>query len=446
MQTDWDVIVVGGGMAGCAAACASAKNGSKTLLIERYGFLGGWATAALVNPFMSSSTSDGKPLVGGFFSELKNELAKIPEAILGNCFDSEWMKVVLQEMTLAASTQLLFHSWVSGASLENAGITLRVLSKFGENSLHCRRIIDCSGDGDVAVMLGADYESGDENGIAQAVTLMFDVGGVDMTEALEYVRSNPDQMRFPKLPDDIDINALSQQALGIAGYYDLISQAKNKGEYPVPGDLVFYITRPRKGEVTFNTTHVGEVDGIDPEGLTHAEIEGRRQMVHVLNFARSSMPGFKNAYLARTPVHIGVRESRRIMGAYKFDAVDVAESRKFEDAICRLAYYVDIHKGKDAGYTRKEEKAKLVQPSPGNYYEIPYRCLVPNGIENLLVAGRCISSSQAGHGAIRIMPCCAAMGQAAGTAAALSLRNNTSVRNIDIDMLINQLRSDGALL
>jgi hypothetical protein len=442
----WDVVVVGGGMAGCGAAWAAAKNGAKTLLIERYGYLGGWATAALVNPFMSSNTSDGKPLVGGFFSELKDELAKVDGGILGSCFDPEWMKIVLQEMVLGSGAEMLLHSCITGVQAEDDGISLKVFCKAGERTVRCRRVVDCSGDGDVAISLGAEFETGDETGVAQAVTLMFDVGGVDLVEALEYVKANPDQMRFPKMPADTDIQLLTGHVLGIAGYYDLVSQAKSRGEYPVPGDLVFYVTRPRLGEVTFNTTHVGDVDGIDLDALTRAEIEGRRQMVAVLNFARSSMPGFKNSYILRSPSHVGVRESRRVMGKYVFDASDIATSSKFDDAICRLAYWVDIHKGKGTGYTRSEEKEKIVEPVAGDYYEIPYRSLVPNGVENVLLAGRCISSTQGGHAAIRIMPCCAALGQAAGTAAALSVKTGTPVGEIDITTLKETLRSDGALV
>lgn len=445
-ENQWDVVVIGGGMAGCGAAWAAARNGARTLLIERYGYLGGWATAALVNPFMSSTTSEGTPLVGGFFSELKDELAKIEGGMLGSCFDPEWMKIVLQEMVLGAGAQLMLHSCITGATAEDGGISLEIFCKSGKRTERCRRVVDCSGDGDIAISLGARFESGDETGVAQAVTLMFDVGGVDLIEALKYVKANPGQMRFPKLSENVDIQELSGQVLGVAGYYELVSQAKDKGEYPVPGDLVFYVTRPRLGEVTFNTTHIGDVDGIDLDALTRAEVEGRRQMVAVLSFARSSMPGFRNSYIVRSPAHVGVRESRRVMGKYVFDACDVAESHKFDDAICRLAYYVDIHKGKGTGYTRSEEKSKIIQPLPGDYYEIPYRCLVPEGVENILVAGRCVSSTQAGHGAIRIMPCCAAMGQAAGTAAAISAKSGIRLGNIEMTMLKDCLRADGALL
>lgn len=442
----WDVVVIGGGMAGCAAAWASARNGAKTLLIERYGFLGGWATAALVNPFMSSYTSDGHPLIGGFYTALRDELANAEGGILGSCFDPELMKTVLMEMVLGSGAEIMLHSWVYGAMPSEYGVSFDVLSKAGTSKIECKRVIDCSGDGDVAVSMGAEYQSGDENGNAQAVTLMFDVGGVDVYRALEYVKANPDQMRFPKMSEETDLQSVCSGVYSVAGYYDLVTAAKQNGEYPIPGDLIFYVSRPRQGEVTFNTTHVGNVNGIDTADLTRAEIEGRRQMMHLLKFIRKYIPGFEDSYIVRSPVHVGVRESRRIMGEYIFSSKDVAESRKFDDAICRLAYYVDVHKGKGTGYTRSEEKERIVQPIAGDYYEIPYRCLVPKNLDNILIAGRCVSSTQKGHGAIRIMPCCMAMGQAAGTAAALSCESGVPLNRVDIKLLQKKLRSDGALV
>ena len=169
-------------------------------------------------------------------------------------------------------------------------------------------------------------------------------------------------------------------------------------------------------------------------------------MMSIVAFVRKYVPGFEDAYLLRSPVHIGVRETRRIVGEYVFGAADVVEARKFEDAICRLAYPVDVHSGTGKGYSKCEERIGQDAPKAGDWYEIPYRCLVPLGAENVLVAGRCVSSTQAGHGAIRIMPCCAAMGQAAGTAAALSIRSGRSPREIDVNALLQELRDQRALV
>lgn len=452
----YDIVVIGGGIAGCCAATAAARAGREVLLIEHYGFLGGWATAALVNPFMSHCASDGKPLVAGLYEEIRARLRDLG-SLLGNCFDSEVMKTVLLQMTLESGARLRLHTYLDSAAYEPDGsILVTTHSKSGPERFRSRVLIDCSGDGDAAVSLGARFEMGDEQGLPQAVTLMFDVGGVDLQRAMTYVRDHPDQMLFPKLAPDADPAALARGVISVAGYYDLVAQAREDGEYDVPGDLIFYVGRPRgrslegahdqwAGEVVFNTTHVGGIDPTNAEDLTRAQIEGRRQMMSVVSFVRKRMPGFESSYLLRSAPHVGVRETRRVTGEYVFGAEDVVEGRKFQDAICRLAYPVDVHSGRGDGYTRKNVRAAPRTPPPGDWYEIPYRCLVPLEIENVLVAGRCVSSTQAGHGAIRIMPSCAAMGQAAGTAAALAVASGTAPRRIDTRELVRQLAAQGAI-
>lgn len=442
-----EVIVIGGGTAGCAAALSVARGGHRTLLIEQFAFPGGWATAALVNPFMTHRTSDGKPLIGGIYDELRDKLSRAGD-LLGSSFDTEAMKFALQEMMLEAGVRLRFHTTFESARYREGKIVIRTLSKSGVEEFECDRLIDCSGDGDAAVSLGARFETGDEDGLPQAVTLMFDMGGVDLEKVLTYVRDHPDQMRFPKLPPSANPAELASGVVSVAGYYEIVAKARGNGEYDAPGDLIFFIGRPRRGEVVFNTTHVGGVHGTDAEDLTRAEIEGRRQMMSVVGFVRKYVPGFENAYLLRSPEHVGVRETRRVVGDYVFSAEDVVEARKFDDGICRLAYPVDIHSGKGSGYTRSEEVSdgRPNNAPPGDWYEIPYRCLLPVGLDNVLVAGRCVSSTQAGHGAIRIMPACFAMGQAAGTAAALSLDEGVAARDVSVPALLSALREQGALV
>lgn len=441
-----EIIVVGGGTAGCAAAMAAARGGRKTLLIERCACLGGWATAALVNPFMSHRTSDGKQLIGGIYDEIRDRLCETG-SLLGNSFDSEQMKFVLQEMLIEAGVRLRFHTTFDSAAYDDGTIFIRTRSKSGLEEFRCDRLIDCSGDGDAALALGASFQSGDEKGLQQAVTLMFDMAGVDFEKAMTYVRDHPDQMRFPKLPADADPAQLANGVVSVAGYYDLIQAARDKGEYMAPGDLIFYIGRPRKGEVVFNTTHVGNVNGTNAEDLTRAEIECRRQMISIVSFVRKYVPGFEQSYLIRSAEHVGVRETRRIVGDYVFSAEDVIEARKFDDCVCRLAYPVDVHSGKGDGYTKEEGRVSGPNNAPpGDWYEIPFRCLLPVGLDNVLVAGRCVSSTQAGHGAIRIMPACVAMGQAAGAAAAQSLDEGVKLRDLDISRLVTDLRAQGALV
>ena len=442
-----DVLVAGGGVAGIAAATASARLGARTLLVERYGFLGGLGTAGLVGPFMSWRTATGEPLIAGVFQEILDRLEALG-ALKGSSFDPNSLAFVAQEMVLESGAELLLHSWVCGAEAsEGTLLAAELQTKSGVETVPAGRFVDATGDGDLAVAAGAQFQQGrPSDGLTQAATLMFDIGGVDLRRTFEYVRASPDDMRFPKLQPDEDLDARLAGAVSAAGFYQAVERAKEAGEYSIPGDLVFFISRPRRGEVVVNTTHVGRVDCTTSEDLTHAEVEGRRQMMGLVAFFRKYVPGFEDCYLARTPTQIGVRETRRVIGEYVFGLEDVAEARKFPDAIARLAYPVDIHDPSGAGYTRGEERVAHIVPPRGDWYEIPYRCLLPLGIENLLVAGRCVSSTQEGHGAIRIMPCCAAMGQAAGAAAALSLNAGVSPRRLLADALKAALREQGALV
>jgi hypothetical protein len=187
------------------------------------------------------------------------------------------------------------------------------------------------------------------------------------------------------------------------------------------------------------------LDGTRSEDLTTAEIEGRRQVMNLMRFFRKYIPGFENAYLLQTAAQVGVRETRRVMGEYVFSAEDVAEGRKFQDVVLRSAYPVDIHPSIGKAYARDDNSTPIAPPL-GDWYEVPYRCLVPKGVENLLVAGRCISATHEGQAAVRIMPSCMALGEAAGTAAALCLRESVKPRGLSAGVLRRQLTSQGALL
>ncbi len=442
-----DVFIAGGGIAGSAAAIASARMGAKTLLAERYGFLGGACTAGLVSPFMTWLTSDGKPLIKGIFQEMLEKLGS-QGGLKGRAFDAAAFSFVLQEMVLDSGADILLHSWVCGASVEGGALVeANLQTKSGTVPVRAKCFIDCTGDADLAFYSGAPFQKGRESdGLAQAATVVFDLSGVDLRKTLEYVKQNPDDMRFPKLPEDADLEEALKEVVSVAGFYSLVEQARKDGAYNVPGDLVFFVSRPNEGEVVVNTTHVGGVDCADSGGLTQAEIEGRRQMMNAVSFFRKYIPGFENCRLARFPTQVGVRETRRIVGEYIFSARDIETAAKHPDAIARLAYEIDIHDPKGSGYTKQEEKQRKIAPPKGDWYEIPYRCLLPLEVENLLTAGRCVSSTHEGHSAIRIMPSCAAMGQAAGIAAALSAEQGISPRQLDVNNLLAELRRQGALV
>ena len=442
----YDVIVAGGGVAGIAAAVSAARLGAKTLLVEKYGFLGGLGTAGLVNPFMNSSTSTGKPLVAGFFLEICDRMSGMG-GMLGRAFDPEAMKFCAQELVLESGAHLLLHSTITGARVVDSDVIgVELCTKSDMREVDAKIVIDATGDADVAAMAGASYELGNpEDGMTQAMTLMFTIGGVYMGKALTYAKQNPDQMRFPKPSSDADVEMMLESAIGIAGFYKQVEEAREKGEFPLAQDMVFFISLPTPGQVVVNTTHIGGLDGTRSEDLTEAEIEGRRQAMALMKFFRKYIPGFESAYLLQTATQVGVRETRRIVGEYVFNADDVLAGSKFLDGVLRSAYPVDVHSSAGKGYIKDDDGAPVAPPH-GDWYEVPYRCLVPVEVDNLLVAGRCISATQEGQAAVRIMPNCMALGQAAGTAAALCVREGVTPRKLDTGLLRKQLLEQGAIV
>jgi len=444
----YDVLVAGGGVAGIAAACSAARSGAKTLLIERYGFLGGMATAGLVNPFMNYFTSTGKQLVGGFFDEICERMRE-QGGMLDRAFDPEAMKFAAQEMVLESGCDLMLHSMIVGARMDGrTAVGVEVVTKSGMETVDAACLVDATGDADLAAMTGADYEEGDpDTGFTQAMTTMFIVGGVDIKRSLLYAVDNPEQMRFPKPQSEDAVERMLQGVVSIAGFFKEVENARLAGEFSLPQDMIFFISLPTPGQVVVNTTHVGGLSGTEHKELTRAEVEGRRQVISLMRFMRKYIPGFENSYLVQTAAQIGVRETRRIVGDYIFGKDDVIHGVKFPDVVLRSAYPVDVHSSVGKGYSKDEADDGVPGiPPPGDWYEVPYRCLLPKHVDNLLVAGRCISATHEGQGALRIMPNCFALGQAAGTAAALSAANGVTPRKLDRGLLRRKLLEGGAVI
>jgi hypothetical protein len=437
---DTEVIVVGGGPAGIAAAIASARNGARTVLVEQYGFLGGMATAGLVGPFMTSYGIDGQePIIEGIFRELVDRMLALgaaidPARVKGfsayggyhpyghehvTPFDPEALKYVAQEMALQAGVELKLHRFFLDSLVEDVRITgIIVASKSGMEALRGGIVIDTTGDGDVAARAGAPYEKGRaEDGLLQPVSLFFRVGNVDDGAVQAYMDEHPDDVSFR----------------------NIVREAKEKGEFSHAKDWFTMFLLPRPGEWWANVSRVHHVDATDADQLAQAEIEGHRQVMYLVDFMRKRLPGFENCTLLDTGTQIGVRETRRIMGEYVLTAEDVFGARRFEDAIARVSFPIDIHDPKGGG-------GFFEGPRDGPYYTVPYRCLVPLQIDNLLVAGRCISATHEAHGSLRVMPPCFATGQAAGTAAALALETDTTPRKVDTVLLRESLTQQGALV
>ena len=385
--SEYDVVVAGGGTAGVAAAIAAARNGADTLLIEKYGFLGGTMTAGLVNPFMTFHAGN-RQIIKGIFQEIIDHLKDMggyDEKTKAS--ENQAMTLVLDQMVKEAGVRLLLHTYVTDVILTkmNKVRGVEIYNKSGRQVVLGKVTVDATGDGDVAVMAGAPYEKGrKEDGLMQPMTLNFDLAGVDEE----------------KMPSREEINRAYKEA-------------KERGEITCPREDVLWFYTVRRGIIHFNTTRVVMVDGTKVEDLTRAEIEGRRQMFEIVDWLKRTFKAFKNAYIVRSGVQIGVRETRRIIGEYVLTAEDILKARKFPDPICRGNYPIDIHNPKGEGTILKF-------PPPGDYYEIPYRCIVPLKVDNLLIGSRCISATHEAYSAVRIMPIVMAIGQAAGTAAGLT--------------------------
>lgn len=438
-----DVLVVGGGNAGCAAAIAAARHGARTLLVERYGFLGGTATAAMVGPWMTFHCGKDR-IVGGIAQEIVERLMDAgasPGHLHDSSdyvatitpFDPEAHKALLFEMMQEAGVALLLHAYVLAADLEGETVGGATFATIGGTRHYAGKVtIDATADALVAASAGVPTQQGDERGRVQPATLMFRLSHVDLDALSAYLREHPDEMRTSLSLDERTADAIT----AVAGLRELWDRARADGSVNVPRELVSFFISPYPDEVTVNMTRVVEIDPLDPDDLTRAEVEARLQAMQLLEFFRQRVPGFARARIAATGTQIGIRESRRIVGRYTLTAQDVLEARRFDDAVARSAYPIDVHNPSGAGTTTK-------RLAPGASYEIPYRCLVPCNREQLLVAGRCISTTHEALASTRLTPTVMTLGQAAGTAAALACERGVSVGDVDTQELRGRLVADG---
>lgn len=439
-----DVLVVGGGPAGFGAAVAAARNGAKTILIERTGVLGGMATSGLVGPFMTCYDNDvTEQIVKGIFDELclRTEAkggAIHPSKVRGMCsynsyylgshegvtpYQSEILAVVMDEMVLEAGVQVLFETQLVDVLRDAEHITHAVvLMKEGLATIQAGSYIDCTGDADLAVRAGVPTWKGDKTtGISQPASLFFEVGNIDSDAYCAELEEKKDVL------DDHRGNC----------YAWIIRQAKENGTWELDKNELGMYAQPIPGRWKVNTTRMSYVDATDTEQVSSAMMEGRRQVQKVLTFMRNHIPGCQDAQLIQVAPVLGVRESRHIVGQYELTAEDVLHHRIFADGICTFAYALDKHDSEGGGVTWS-----LVD----RYYTIPYRSLLPVRCDNLLVAGRCICGSSEASASYRVMPACIAMGQAAGTAAAMAAAEGILPGQISLPKLRQILREQGAVI
>ncbi|MEV5315583.1 MULTISPECIES: FAD-dependent oxidoreductase [unclassified Streptomyces] len=446
-----DVLVVGGGPAGTAAACAAAEAGAEVVLVERYGFLGGNATAALVMPLMSfhnerkqavftepgqqgdqllpTDHGEGEAVVAGFLWQLLDRLGTRGGCVQPSLktgytvpFDPEIYKLVLLDLLDEAGVRMLFHAFASTALPLDDGWRVVFESKSGPVVIDAGIVVDGTGDGDVAVACGAPCEIGrPQDGLVQPMTLMFRVVDFLRPRFSEYVREHPDQWK------------------GVHGLWDLVEEATKAGELDLPREDMLFFGTPHPGEVSVNSTRVTGALGIDVWDLTRAEYTARRQLEQIERFLRRRVPGFEESYVVQSGTQIGVRETRRVLGDYHLTGHDIMEARSFPDVIAHGAYPVDIHNPKGSGTV-------LMRVPQGRFYDIPLRCLLPRDTERLLVAGRCISGSHVAHSSYRVMPIAMATGQAAGVCAALATRDGRTPREVPAELVQEELLRQGARL
>lgn len=451
------VLVAGGGPSGICAAIAAARNGAQTLLIERYGFLGGTATSASVGPFAPFHHGDEQVIKG-----IPQEIIERLYALGGSTghmkvqsshgsgtymcwFDREVYKYAAFQLVQEAGADILLHTWVSEAVMDGSRIRgLIVQNKSGRQIIPSDVVIDTTGDGDVIGASGARFEIGRESdGRTQAMTMLFEMAGVDIPAVREYIETHPQEFEWwsPIIPIHPLRPEFQQDHFVAQGFLSLVKEAMDAGDLYLGRNSVLLLTTLWPGMITFNSTRVIGKRGIDARELTEAEIDARRQAMSLAGFMKKYVPGFAQAYVVTTGVQIGVRESRRLVGEYVLTTKDVQRGHKFPDGIARGYFPIDIHSptGKE-GYQPGGSTWTELDDS----YDIPYRCCVPERVECLLVAGRCISASHEAVGSTRSTGTCMALGQAMGTAAALAVKKGVLPRHINTNELREILETQGA--
>lgn len=447
---NYDVVVVGGGPGGIPAAIAAARQGMKTLLVEKHPFLGGVAATGL--PILAFLDRTGNQVVKGVGDEMIQRLTAIGGSFEGhipcpihNSFtpvNPYLFRSVAAEMCEEAGVSVLFSTEVQGVDVADGKVTGVTLFSRG-TSFHagCGVLIDATGDGTAAYMAGADYEMGDaKKGNLQPVSLIFSVGNVDIPEMLEYLKQHPETFATPDTyGEGIEYTLdyfLNLQSFYFTGFEEFIKEARENGDFDIPRDRVIFAKQPNKNEIVINATRMIHVDPTDPESFSKAEMEGHRQVRMLVNFFKKYCPGFKDIFLANIAVGTYARESRRVTGIKTLTKADIDTLSVPEDTVALAGYNVDIHQ---AGVGLN------LLPS-AHAIGIPYGCLVSRNVEGLLTSGRCISVEPYPFGLTRAMATCMAIGEAAGTAAALSIQKKIPLRDLDVRELQSTLEANGAVV
>lgn len=415
----YHLIVAGGGLAGVAAAVSAAREGMEVLLVERAGCLGGAMSNNLVYPFMRYWMKDPehggrKPLSAGIFTEMRKRMnEKIPVKEIDFDLRPEYYKFILDDMVREAGVEVLFHAMIFDVTTEKDQVkSITMATKSGVLTAEADFFIDATGDGDLFAYAGCDYVLGRESdGVCQPMTLCFRMSNVD-TELFKKER--------PALQE-------------------LYKQYRNEGKIQNPRENILVFFGIGEGIVHFNTTRIIQKDPTNVFEVSQAEMEARQQIYEMECFLKENSEAFKDSTIISIASDIGVRESRKLKGVHILTADELKNCVAFEDTIALGNYDIDIHNPNGTGtsiyYFTEEE-----------FYRIPYRSLLPKEFKNLLVAGRCISATHEAQAAIRIMPICACLGEAAGVAAAVACHSGTNAHTVSVKTLQERLKEHGAAI
>jgi glycine/D-amino acid oxidase-like deaminating enzyme len=437
-----DVLVVGGGTSGVGAAIAAARTGSRTMLVERYGFLGGVANVGLcLHTFHSSK---GERIVAGIPWEMITRMIELGGST-GPVFienahmetttpiDVEVMKYVTQELVMESGARILYHTTPLDVTVEDGKVTGVVVSnKGGRTLIRSKVVIDASGDGDIATWAGVPYEKGRKSdGKMQRMSMVFKVGNVDLPTAIRAMGKGGAWAPLPLTGERYPV----WWSATLQNFADAVAE-----EGLFLGTDEFWGNTVRARETNINASRMQGLDGTNADDLSRGEIEGKRQVFALWRFLRKHVPGFQDSFVAATAPFVGVRETRRMLGEYQLTAEDCVTGRKFPDGIAKVGYPIDIH-DPSSGKTLFTK----IGGEDGSY-DIPYRCLVPVDVDGLLLAGRCISTTHEAMASTRTMITGMMVGQAAGTAASLAVRSGSRPRDVDPAELRAELRRQGAHL
>ena len=431
LYADVDVAVVGSGAAGSPAAIAAARSGARTLLLEKLPFLGGTSTAVLDTFYGFYTPGTRRKVVAGVGDEIVAELRRLGEVVerpntygagTGVTYLAEHLKVAWERLVRASGATVLLHAFVQAADVDDGRVhELVVATKAGLRRVRARTVVDASGDADVCHHAGIGYELAGFEAPAQTLTTTFRMVNVDL-EARRTIDKEELHARMGRAAD--------------SGDYELPRREGSDHRTPVPGMIATVMTRleqvRRRGDDVVNAT--------DPDVLTEVEMDGRQQALEYARFLRDRIPGYERADLVALGTQIGLRETRRVYGDYRLTREDVLEARQFDDQIGLCGAPIEDHHGGEGTGTT------WAYLPDGQAVGIPLRTLIPRDASNVLVAGRCFSASHDAQASVRSMAQCMAMGQAAGTTAALAAAGDGQVREVPVGAVLDRLRHDGALL